>query len=119
MVITHNGGDCGPWQTGCCTGAWPSAVVRSERNAHKKAAGVELVKALDRKSPLRDCGKMKGQALGKCAGGDVRRGTYIMFPHAGALRTTGHHYRDYRFAEVFASLQALQPQALQLRSCRT
>jgi len=73
------------------------------------------VKALDRKL-LRDLWQMKSQALAIALVVMCGVGTYIMFlATLGALRTTQDtYYRDYRFAEVFASLKRA-PQSLQLR----
>ena len=73
------------------------------------------MKALDRKL-LRDLWQMKSQALAIALVVMCGVGTYIMFlATLGALRTTQDtYYRDYRFAEVFASLKRA-PQALQLR----
>jgi putative ABC transport system permease protein len=73
------------------------------------------VKAIDRKL-LRDLWQMKSQALAIALVVMCGVGTYIMFlATLGALRTTQDtYYRDYRFAQVFASLKRA-PQSLQLR----
>ncbi|NDP37433.1 MAG: ABC transporter permease [Rhodoferax sp.] len=70
------------------------------------------MKALDRKL-LRDLWQMKSQALAIALVVMCGVGTYIMFLSTlGALRATqDRYYRDYRFAEVFASLKRA-PQAL-------
>jgi putative ABC transport system permease protein len=73
------------------------------------------VKAIDRKL-WRDLGQMKSQALAIALVVMCGVGTYIMFLSTlGALRTTqDSYYRDYRFAEVFASLKRA-PQTLRQR----
>ena len=73
------------------------------------------MKAIDRKL-LRDLWQMKSQALAIALVVMCGVGTYIMFlATLGALRTTQDtYYRDYRFAQVFASLKRA-PQSLQLR----
>ncbi len=73
------------------------------------------MKAIDRKL-WRDLGQMKSQALAIALVVMCGVGTYIMFLSTlGALRTTqDSYYRDYRFAEVFASLKRA-PQTLRQR----
>jgi putative ABC transport system permease protein len=73
------------------------------------------VKALDRKL-LRDLWQMKSQALAIALVVMCGVGTYIMFlTTLGALRATqDSYYRDYRFAQVFASLKRA-PQGLRQR----
>jgi len=73
------------------------------------------VKALDRKL-WRDLLQMKSQALAIALVVACGVGTYIMFlTTLGALRATqDSYYRDYRFAEVFASLKRA-PQGLRQR----
>ena len=70
--------------------------------------GVALVTArIDRKL-LRDLWHMKGQALAIALVVMCGVATYIMFLSTlGALRATqDNYYRDYRFADVFATRQA-------------
>jgi len=73
------------------------------------------VKALDRKL-WRDLLQMKSQALAIALVVACGVGTYIMFlTTLGALTATqDSYYRDYRFAEVFASLKRA-PQGLRQR----
>ncbi|MBK6296024.1 MAG: ABC transporter permease [Rhodoferax sp.] len=73
------------------------------------------MKALDRKL-WRDLLQMKSQALAIALVVACGVGTYIMFlTTLGALRATqDSYYRDYRFAEVFASLKRA-PQGLRQR----
>lgn len=73
------------------------------------------MKALDRKL-WRDLWQMKSQALAIALVVVCGVGTYIMFlTTLGALRTTqDSYYRDYRFAQVFASLKRA-PLSLQQR----
>lgn len=73
------------------------------------------MKALDRKL-WRDLWQMKSQALAIALVVACGVGTYIMFlTTLGALRATqDSYYRDYRFAEVFASLKRA-PQGLRQR----
>jgi putative ABC transport system permease protein len=73
------------------------------------------VKALDRKL-LRDLWQMKSQALAIALVVMCGVETYIMFlTTLGALRATQEsYYRDYRFADLFASLKRA-PLALQQR----
>lgn len=73
------------------------------------------MKALDRKL-WRDLGQMKSQALAIALVVMCGVGTFIMFLSTlGALRATqDSYYRDYRFAEVFASLKRA-PESLRQR----
>jgi putative ABC transport system permease protein len=73
------------------------------------------VKALDRKL-LRDLWQMRGQALAIALVVMCGVGTYIMFTATlAALRGTQQsYYREYRFADVFASLKRA-PEALRQR----
>jgi putative ABC transport system permease protein len=73
------------------------------------------VKALDRKL-WRDLWQMKSQALAIALVVMCGVGTYIMFlTTLGALRATqDRYYRDYRFAEVFATVKRA-PQGLRQR----
>lgn len=73
------------------------------------------MKALDRKL-WRDLQQMKSQALAIALVVMCGVGTYIMFLSTlGALRTTqDSYYRDYRFAEVFATLKRA-PESLRQR----
>jgi putative ABC transport system permease protein len=73
------------------------------------------VKALDRKL-WRDLWQMKSQALAIALVVMCGVGTYIMFlTTLGALRATqDNYYRDYRFADVFATLKRA-PESLRHR----
>lgn len=73
------------------------------------------MKALDRKL-WRDLWQMKSQALAIALVVTCGVGTYIMFlTTLGTLRATqDNYYRDYRFAQVFASLKRA-PQGLRQR----
>ena len=73
------------------------------------------MKALDRKL-WRDLGQMKSQALAIALVVTCGVATFIMFLSTlAALRATQESfYRDYRFAEVFATLKRA-PESLRLR----
>jgi len=73
------------------------------------------VNALDRKL-WRDLGQMKSQALAIALVVMCGVGTYVMFlTTLGALRATqASYYRDYRFADVFATLKRA-PESLRQR----